>query len=70
MQTEIKPPAKKPVTEDITGIDILELEDAVRSLWVKEIYAETGMGCAGPVIMVAPEDKENSMTTLKEKGYL
>lgn len=70
VQTEISPPAKKPVTEDITGIDILELEDAVRSLWAKEIYAETGMGCAGPVIMVAPEDKENSLTILKEKGYL
>lgn len=67
---EITPPAKKPVTDDITGIDILELEDAVRSLWAQEIYAETGMGCAGPVIMVDPEDKEKSMAILKDKGYL
>lgn len=67
---EVSPPAKKPVTEDITGIDILELEDAVRALWAEEIYAETGMGCAGPVIMVAPEDKEKARAALAEKKYL
>lgn len=67
---EITPPPKKPATEDITGIDILELEDAVRVLWSEKIYAETGMGCAGPVIMVAPEDKEKARTILTEKKYL
>lgn len=67
---EIAPPPKKPATEDITGIDILELEDAVRVLWSEKIYAETGMGCAGPVIMVAPEDKENARTILTANKYL
>lgn len=57
---EVTPPPKKPVTEDITGIDILELEDAVRALWAEEVYAETGMGCAGPVVMIAPEDKDKA----------
>jgi hypothetical protein len=67
---EATPPAKKPVTEDIAGIDILELDDAVRALWAEDIYAETGMGCAGPVIMVAPEDKEKARAILAEKNYL
>lgn len=67
---EITTPARKPVTEDITGIDILELEDAVRALWADGIYAETGMGCAGPVIMVAAEDKERARALLTEKNYL
>jgi hypothetical protein len=67
---EAAPPAKKLVTEDIAGIDILELDEAVRSLWAEGIYAESGMGCAGPVIMVAAEDKERARAVLTEKNYL
>ena len=63
-------PPKKPATDDITGIDILELEDAVKALWTEQIYAETGMGCAGPVIMIAPEDKEKAKAIITAKGYL
>lgn len=69
-EQEISAPPKKPATEDITGIDILELEDAVRALWAQGIYAETGMGCAGPVIMIAPEDKEKARTILTSDKYL
>lgn len=69
-QRDISAPAKKPVTQDISGIDILELEEAVHFLWAAEIYAESGMGCAGPVIMVAAEDKEEALAVLKGKGYL
>lgn len=67
---EVTPPPKKPVTQDITGIDILELEDAVRALWAEDVYAETGMGCAGPVIMIAPEDKDKAKGILTSKKYL
>ncbi|MTI94079.1 MAG: glycine reductase [Firmicutes bacterium] len=67
---EVTPPAKKPVTADITGIDILELEDAVKALWRDKIYAETGMGCAGPVIMIAPEDDSQARAILQNQGYL
>jgi hypothetical protein len=67
---EVTCPPKKPATDDITGIDILELEDAVKALWAEQIYAETGMGCAGPVIMIAPEDKEKARTIITAKGYL
>ncbi len=67
---DIAPPPKKPVSEEISGMDIMILEDAARDLWKEDIYAETGMGCAGPVVMVAPEDKEKAEEILKEKNYL
>lgn len=67
---EITPPPKKMVSEDIPGIEVIEIEDAVRLLWKEKIYAESGMGCTGPVIMIAPEDKEKAIQLLKENGYL
>ncbi len=67
---EVKQPPEKVVTEEITGVEILSLEDAVRVLWKKGIYASSGMGCTGPVIMVAGEDEEAAMAALKEAEYL
>lgn len=64
-----KPPAK-PVDQEITGIDVLEIEDAAEALWKENIYAEAGMGCTGPVIMVAPEDLEVAKQKLVELGYI
>ncbi len=49
-------PPKKIVSEQIAGIDVLELDKAQQLLWAGGIYAETGMGCTGPIILVAPED--------------
>jgi hypothetical protein len=46
--------------EQIPGIDIMELDDAVRALWKEQIFAATGMGCTGPIILVAAEDKEKA----------
>ncbi|MDD4675276.1 MAG: glycine reductase, partial [Syntrophaceticus schinkii] len=63
-------PPSKPVSAEIPGIDILQLEDAVNVLWSNNIYASSGMGCTGPVILVASEDKANSVQLLKEAGYL
>ncbi|ACB84072.1 glycine/sarcosine/betaine reductase complex component C subunit alpha [Natranaerobius thermophilus] len=67
---EVTPPPKKPVSEEISGMDIMILEDARKVLWKEDVYAETGMGCAGPVVMVAPEDKEEAEKILREHGYL
>jgi hypothetical protein len=64
-----KPPVK-PVDQEITGIDVLEIESAAEALWKENIYAEAGMGCTGPVIMVAPEDLEAAKQKLKELGFL
>ncbi|MBM7625054.1 hypothetical protein JOC26_002640 [Sporohalobacter salinus] len=67
---EISAPPSKTVDEEISGIDILTLDDAVHALWKEEIYAESGMGCTGPVVMVANEDEEEAREILEEKGFV
>jgi hypothetical protein len=64
---EIRP---KVATEEIGGIDILEIEDAAAVLARQRIYGRTGMGCTGPIILVAPEDKEAARAVLRVAGYL
>lgn len=66
----VEPPPKKVVDASISGIDVLDLDNAVEVLWSNKVYAETGMGCTGPVIMVAEEDLEKSKKFLAEKGYV
>ena len=63
-------PPKEVVTEGIAGVDILDLEDAVKALWKNGIYAESGMGCTGPIVMVAPERLEKAEAVLRENEYL
>lgn len=63
-------PPKKSVTEEIAGIDVLEIENAVKILWKSGVYAESGMGCTGPVILVAEEDISIALQILREKGYI
>ena len=67
---DIQPPPKKPTGAEIGGVDVLEIEEAARELWRHNIYAETGMGCEGPVVLVAAEDKEKAEAVLKEGGYI
>jgi glycine/sarcosine/betaine reductase complex component C subunit alpha len=71
-QTEETPcsPPPKVVSDAIPGVDVLQLEEAVQVLWKAGIYAESGMGCTGPIVMIAPEDKERAIKLLKEKEYL
>jgi hypothetical protein len=69
-EEEVKAPPEKVVTEEITGIEILELEDAVRAVWKKGIYATSGMGCTGPVVLVATEDLDAAVAIIKEAGLL
>lgn len=66
---EVVPPAAKVAAEQIPGIDIMELDDAVRSLWEEQIFAATGMGCTGPIILVAAEDKEKALQVLQAAGF-
>lgn len=63
-------PPKETVTHEIHGIEVVDLEDAAASLWEKEIYAETGMGCTGPVILVNESKAAFAREVLKEKGYI
>ncbi|MEA4882403.1 MAG: glycine/sarcosine/betaine reductase complex component C subunit beta [Clostridia bacterium] len=67
---EAAAPPTKVTTHEITGVDILQLDEAVQALWAAGIYASTGMGCTGPVVMVAHEDTESAKETLVRSGYL
>ena len=67
---KVEIPPSKPTPADISGIDILELDDAVSSLWKEQIYATSGMGCTGPIVMVANEDLDKAKKVLKDKGYI
>jgi len=51
-------------------VEVFVIEDAVRLLWKQGVYASAGMGCTGPVVMVAEEDAEQALSLLKEGGYL
>lgn len=66
---EVKAPEKEVVTGTIDGIDIMELEDAVRVLWKDGIYAESGMGCTGPIVMVNETRVNVALKVLSKAGY-
>lgn len=66
---DIKMPPKKVVTYAIAGIDILELDDACKALWKAGIYSESGMGCTGPIVLVAEDENDSAMEVLKKAGY-
>lgn len=66
----VKEPSKEIVTATISGIDIMELEDAVKILWENDIYAESGMGCTGPILMINERNLEKASNILIEKEYL
>ena len=63
-------PDKEVVTGTISGIDIMDLEDAVTVLLKSGIYAESGMGCTGPIIMIKERNIEKAKHLLFENNYL
>ena len=67
---DVPVPPKKPVSAGIPGIDVIEIEDACKALWKEGIYAETGMGCTGPVIMVSEEDLAKARDVLHKADYI
>jgi hypothetical protein len=69
-EKEAVAPPKKPVPDAIPGVEVMQLEDAVQVIWKAGIYAECGMGCTGPIVMVAPEDKEQAIAILKANEFL
>lgn len=69
-QAQAAPPPEKVATAEIPGVEILQLEEAVASLWAKGIYARSGMGCTGPVVLVADEDLEAARAALREAGFI
>lgn len=67
---EAKAPKKEVVTAEIQGIDVMDLEDAVFALWAKGIYAESGMGCTGPIILVNPSKEQQAVEILKAGNWV
>ena len=66
----VKAPPSEPTDEELHGVDVLEIESAVQSLWKAGIYAESAMGCTGPVVKLAAHNAEKGKALLKEHGYL
>ena len=64
---DVKEPPKEIVTAAVYGIEVTDLDDAVRCLWKLGIYAESGMGCTGPIIRVSEANLEKSEAELKAK---
>ena len=69
-EEEVKAPAKEPTDDELHGIDVLEIENAVKCLWKAGIYAESSMGCTGPVVKMAAHNMDKAREVLKENGYL
>lgn len=69
-EEEVKMPPVEPTDDELHGIDVLEIENAVKSLWKAGIYAESAMGCTGPVIKMPARHIEKAKEILKQNGYL
>lgn len=67
-QEAVMPP-KEVVTGQISGVDIMDLEDAVQVLWKEKLYAESGMGCTGPIILVSENNLTKATDILNQKGF-
>ena len=54
----------------ISGVEIMELDEAVERLFAAGIYGESAMGCTGPVIMINSRNKEAAIGVLRQAGML
>jgi hypothetical protein len=63
-------PPKEVATAEISGIDVMDIDVAVHALWRQGIYAEGGMGCTGPVVLVAESKRAAARMILTEGGLL
>ena len=69
-EEEVKMPEKEVCTAQIPGIEVMDLEDAVKVLWKNGIYAESGMGCTGPIVLMAADKKEKAQELLAQAGFI
>ncbi len=66
----VQAPPAEPVTASIPGIEVMDLEEAVQALWKAGIYAESGMGCTGPLVMMSQANYSRALEILKKAGYV
>ncbi len=69
-EEKVVKPAAEPCTASIAGIEVMDLEDAAQALWKEGIYAETGMGCTGPLVMMSEANHACALEILKKAGYV
>lgn len=67
---EVLAPEKEVVISQISGIEIMDLEDAVKLLWKNNVYAESGMGCTGPIILVSEAKTNVALKILADNNYI
>lgn len=67
---EPKAPPQEPTGEEIHGVDVMEIDNAVHAVWKAGIYAEGAMGCTGPVVKVPSHALEKAKEALVAAGYL
>ena len=69
-EEEVTAPPAEPCTAAIAGIEVMDLEDAAKALWKADIYAETGMGCTGPLVMMSEANHAKALEILQKAGYV
>lgn len=69
-EEEVTAPPAEPCTAAIAGIEVMDLEDAAKALWKAGIYAETGMGCTGPLVMMSEANYAKALEILQKAGYV
>ena len=67
---EVKCPPAEPCPAAILGVEVMDLEDAAKALWKAGIYAETGMGCTGPVVLMSEANHDKAVEILRAAGYI
>ena len=67
---EVKAPPAEIVTSQIAGIEVMDLEDGVQALWKQGSYAESGMGCTGPIIRVSDANLAKAKEILEKEGFI
>jgi len=67
---QVTAPPAEPTDEEIHGVDVLSIEDGVKVLWKEGIYAESSMGCTGPVIKVPGKHLAGAEEILRAAGYI
>ena len=69
-EAEAAAPPKEVVISQISGVEIMDLEDAVKLLWKNGIYAESGMGCTGPIILVSEANTNTALKVLADNEFI
>ena len=63
-------PPKEIVTAEISGIEIMDLDNAVAVLMKAGVYAESGMGCTGPIVLVGEAKLAQATGLLVSEGLV